>query len=180
VSAIVRTMKTWRSLIAVSTVVAVGCVGVADAVAGTAPLHDGIYGTKGIGPGSFQINLVVVGNGTKLGGGLRGSSFNCGAGPTLIAQDPSQITTNSELFIKLPHAVPIARSGAFSFSGNTTLIGADSGSTMRFTFPISVAGHFYKGLVVLGKTVAVRGTFSAHGVCAANVPTRFSAIWQGT
>lgn len=178
-SASVRPMKLLRSLIAVGTVFAVGFVGAAEGVAAAAPLHDGTYGTRGIGPGSFQINLLVAGNGTRLSGGLRGSSFNCGAGPTLVTQDPSQIMTGQELYIKLPRALPISRSGAFSFTGNVTLIGADSGSTMNFTFPISVAGHFYKGTVVLGKTIAVTGTFSAHGVCESNVPKHFTATWQG-
>jgi hypothetical protein len=177
--AIVRSMKLLRSLVTVGIVCAVGFVGAAEGIAGAATLHDGIYGTRGIGPGYFQINLSVVGNGTKLGGGLRGSSFNCGAGPTLVAKDPTQIKTGQELYIKLPHAVPITPSGAFSFSGNVTLLGADSDSTMNFTFPISVSGHFYKGLVVLGKTVAVTGTFSAPGVCESIVPKHFSAIWQG-
>ena len=175
----VRSMKFLRSLVTVGIVLAVGFVGAAEGVAGAATLHDGTYGTRGIGPGSFQINLAVVGNGTKLSGGLRGSSFNCGAGPTLVGKDPSQIKTGQELYIKLPHAVPITPSGAFSFSGNVTLEGADSDSTMNFTFPISVAGHFYKGPVVLGKTVADTGTFSAPGVCESIVPKHFSAIWQG-
>ena len=178
-SASVRPMKSLRSLVTIGILLTTGIVGAAQGVAGAAPLHDGTYGTRGIGPGNFQINLIVVGNGTKLSGGLRGSSFNCGAGPTLVAQDPSQISTGQELYIKLPYALPITPSGAFSFSGNVTLEGADSDSTMNFTFPISVAGHFYKGAVVLGRTVAVTGTFSAQGVCESVAPKHFSAIWQG-
>jgi hypothetical protein len=172
-------MRFLRTSVTVGILFAVVFVGAAQGVAGAAPLHDGTYGTLGIGPGNFQINLLVVGNGTKLGGGLRGSSFNCGAGPTLVAQDPTQITTGQQLYIKLPHAVSITASGAFSFSGNVTLEGADYDSTMNFTFPISVAGHFRKVPVVLGKTVAVTGTFSAQGVCESIAPKHFSAVWQG-
>jgi hypothetical protein len=51
--------------------------------------------------------------------------------------------------------------------------------SMTFTLAVSVSGHFIrpKGKLVLGKTVALVGTFSAPDICAVGTLATYSSVF---
>ncbi len=172
-------MKMTRVGASLGIVAALAVGAFAQTVAGAAgtPVHDGLYETAQTSSAQYQINLVVGGNGTRVLGGVRGSGVSCAPSTSLISQDPSALNTGSIIYIKLPRALAISPSGAFTFSGNVTLTPADTDTSMSFTLPITWSGHFIKGKIVLGKSVAVIGSFAAPAICSSGTPTHFSTKW---
>jgi hypothetical protein len=150
----------------------------AAASAAKSTIHDGFYGSHA-GTKSADVELFVGGNGTRVLGGSKESATDCLASTSLIAQDPSELSSSSLIYIKFPANMPISRSGAFSYSGHVTLSAALERTTMTFrNLPIVLKGHFSKGKIVPEKTVAVVGTFSAPQICASGTLTRFVDIWD--
>jgi hypothetical protein len=58
------------------------------ASAASEPLHDGLYETAGVGPGYYSLELQVVGNGTRILGGLKGRFYR----GTVIAKKTTAVT----------------------------------------------------------------------------------------
>jgi hypothetical protein len=53
---------------------------------------------------------------------------------------------------------------------------------VSFTLPLTICGHFIRipGKIVVGKSLAVEGTFSAPDICAASMPSKFALQWDVT
>jgi hypothetical protein len=154
--------------------------GVAAVPAGAAKstIHDGFYGSHE-GTKSADVELFVGGNGTRVLGGLKESASSCLASPSLIAKDPTELTSTKLIYIKFPVNMPISPSGSFSYTRDVTLTAALEGTTMSFpNLPVTLRGKFTKGKIVRLKTVAVVGTFSAPAICAASTLTRFVDVWD--
>jgi hypothetical protein len=121
----------------------------------------------------------VVGNGTRILGGLKGSGEVCTASPAFIALDPNELTVISTIQIKLATSIPISPNGSFSFSGNVTLSPEQTQTTMTFSQPITLKGRFYRGTVIAKRTTAVTGALSAPSICETATPVHFSTKWYG-
>jgi hypothetical protein len=176
----VRRVRSGRFLISIAifTTIVGAAVAPIAASAMKSSIHDGFYASHE-GTKSADVELFVGGNGTRVLGGLKKSATSCLASPTLVAQDPSELTPNSLIIIKFPANMTIAPSGAFSYAGDVTLSAALERTTMSFpNLPITLKGRFTKGKVVALKTVAVTGTFSAPEICAATTLTKFVDVWD--
>jgi hypothetical protein len=173
-------MRTRRFLFSIAILTAFAGAGVAPAAASPTKswIHDGYYAEQA-GSKNADVEFNVVGNGTKMLMGLKEGGVACTASASLITQDPNDFSSLGFQVIHLP-TIAISPSGAFSFNGDVTLPPPGSGATMTFTLPVTLRGHFIKGKIVARKTIAVVGTFSAPGICAAGIPTRLADQWDVT
>jgi hypothetical protein len=151
------------------------------APAGASPtkstIHDGFYSSQA-GSGRADVELTVVGNGTKVLMGLKEGGVSCTESPSFIALDPNELSSLGFIVVRLP-TLAISPSGAFSFNGDVTLTPVETGATMTFSnLPVTLSGHFIKGKIVNHKTIAVVGTFSAPDICVAGTPRTFSDQWD--
>jgi len=174
-------MKWRRIFTGLATVLTTGAFfyGLSSASAAGAPVHDGLYGKTGFGPGYSAVSLTVSANGTRVVGGIHGVFVHCTASASLIAQDTNELDSSSTLYIYLPSSIPISAGGVFSYSGNVTLSPEATQTTMSFTEPFSLSGHFTKGTVIRNKTVAVIATLNAPDICSPITPSRWSLKWLG-
>jgi hypothetical protein len=181
----VQRMRTRRFLFSIAILTAFAGAGVAPAAASPTKswIHDGYYSALASteGAGNSYVVLWVGGNGTRLLGGQKGGFYlTCTVSPALIALDPNELVANlSKPVIALPRSIAISPSGAFSYKGDVTLYPYDTGTTMTFSLPITLSGHFIKGKIVADKTTAVVVRISAPEICEAATPTTFSDQWVG-
>jgi hypothetical protein len=143
-------------------------------------IHDGFYSQSGFGAGYSYAGLIVAANGTKVLGGQSGTGVACTASPSFIALDPNELNGDSVISVRVPHALTISAAGTFSYSGNVTLSAEDTQSTMSFTEPITIKGHFLKVHVIAHKTVAAIIDFYAPAICESATPRTFRDQWDVT
>lgn len=177
---IVRRMRLRHCIGTLGLAFSLVCVGGVASATGHSAIHNGYYSSyrNALGPGNFFVGLKVGANGHDLIGGMRGSGVSCTVGPSLTAQDPNEFTSITVISIHLPRNLPISASGSFSFSGDVKLTAEDTQTTMSFTEPITLTGHFSLGKVVAHKGIAERGTFSAPAICETQTPATYSDQWD--
>lgn len=174
-------MKSRHFLVSIAILTAIVGAGVAPASASSANswIHGGAYTSKA-SPGAAGIKFTVFNNGSLLGLG-QGTSYGlypvigsilCTPAPSLIAQEPTLFSSNRLTNIGVD-TLQISPSGSFSFSG-----GAQVGISTFVTVPITLRGHFMRGKIIPGKTVAAVVTLSAPQVCVAGTPTTFHLVWR--
>ena len=172
-------MRVRSAFVAVCTIATLSIMSVTSASAGTSGsvIHDGVYGmtANGAGLGYSQVQLTVVGSGTKILGGAKHSVVNCTTSASLVSENPNTMDSITIMHITIP-TLSVSAAGTFSFSGNAEVITEDSPS-QTFTLPMKVSGRIVKGKIVAKKTPAAVVTFSAPAICATDTPTRFLLKW---
>jgi hypothetical protein len=174
-------MKSSHFLLGIALLTAFAGTGVAPASASSSNswIHGGAYTSKAR-PGEPGIKFTVFSNGRLLGLG-QGTSYGlypvigsilCIPSPALIAQEPTLFSSNKLTNIGVD-TLKITPSGTFSFSG-----GAMVGISTFITVPITLRGHFVRGTIVPGKTVAAIVTLTAPQVCVAGTPRTFHLVWR--
>jgi hypothetical protein len=77
-------------------------------------------------------------------------------------------------------SVAIAKNGHFSYSKTITLTPEDTQSGISYPVHVTINGRFVlHRKLVKRKTTAVRGHFSAPGLCVASTPTTFTDYYAG-
>jgi hypothetical protein len=174
-------MNSRRFLVGIAILTAIAGAGVVPASASpkTSWIHDGFYTWK-IGSGTADVKLTVVDNGTEVEMGTKTTNptspvvggVECIPSPSFVATNPSEFSS-TRLTTVIMYNDRISPSGTFSFSGNMSI-----GSATTYAAPLTLSGHFVRGTIVPGKTIAVVGTLSAPQTCAASTPTTFKLVWK--
>ncbi len=170
-----------RFVVGIAILTAIAGAGVVPASASpkTSWIQGGAYTSKA-GPGTAGIKFTVFNNGTSLGLG-QGTSYGlypvigsifCTPSPSLIAQEPTLFSSTRLTNIGVD-TLQISPSGSFSYSGS-----AQVGISTFVNVPITLRGHFMRGKIIPGKTVAAVVTLSAPQVCVAGTPTTFHLVWR--
>lgn len=174
-------MKPRHFLVSIAILTAIAGTGLAPASASSPNswIHGGAYTSKAR-PGAAGVKFTVFSNGRLLGLG-QGTSYGlypvigsilCDPAPSLIAEEPTLFSANKLTNIGVD-TLTISPSGTFSFSG-----GAMVGISTFITVPITLRGHFLRGTIVPGKTVAAVVTLTAPQVCVAGTPRTFHLVWR--
>jgi hypothetical protein len=171
-------MKTRYVLVAIITFSAVAAAGVMPIAASPAAPWppDGLYTSK-IVPGTPYVRFTVE-YGTIIVGPIGGPGSKiegevaCNPSPQLSATNPNEFKSTGLVTFYLGSEV-LGPKGTFSFN-NTTV-----GSPIPYTFTLSFNGHFNRGTIIPGKTIAAVATLSAPQVCATSAPTMtFDLVWK--
>jgi hypothetical protein len=144
----------------------------------TAWIHDGLYSSK-IVPGAPYVRFTVLDEGSTIVVGPIGGSGSkvegqvaCDPSPELSATNANEFSSTGLVAFYLGSEV-IAPNGTFSFNSTTV------GKPIPYTFTLKFSGHFNRGTLIPGKTIAAVVTLSAPQVCATSAPTAtFDLVWK--
>jgi hypothetical protein len=126
---------------------------------------------------SADVELTVKKHGKRVGwpGGA-----TCLPNPTAVSKG---ILSYAVQLIDIPRgaSVAIAKNGHFSYSKTLTLTPDETQSGISYRVHVKITGRFVLHTkLVKDKTTAVRGRFSAPGLCAASTPGTFTDYYAGT
>jgi hypothetical protein len=126
---------------------------------------------------SADVELTVKKHGKRVGwpGGA-----TCLPNPTAVGKG---ILSYAVQLIDIPRgaSVAIAKNGHFSYSKTLTLTPDETQSGISYRVHVKITGRFVLHTkLVKDKTTAVRGRFSAPGLCAASTPGTFTDYYAGT
>jgi hypothetical protein len=144
------------------------------ALAGAPALRDGGYAPKESwvkNHSSASVNLHVVKNGTAIR--AIGSGLSCDNN----GQPPLDQYGGIPMTIQPPHAIPISKSGHFSFSGTAKVSAYEDQTPVPVTTHYSISGQFVRGTIKPLKTIAVQGTVSDN-YCVASTAKHFKLVYD--
>jgi hypothetical protein len=144
------------------------------ALAGGSALRDGGYAPKETWVQhhtSASVDLDVVKRGTAIR--VLGSGLSCPNN----GQPPLDQYSGITMTIQPPHAIPISKSGHFSFSGTAKVSAYEDQTPVPVTTHFSISGQFVRGTIKPLKTIAVQGTVS-DSYCVASTAKHFKLVYD--
>jgi hypothetical protein len=174
-------MKSRYFLASIATVAAITFALTTSAVASPAKtwIQDGVYVSKAV-PGTASIRLTVLDSGTFLVLGHESSfatspilgGVACLPAPALVSSYPS-VFSSTRLLTTLLDNEYLTSNGEFSLTQQQF-----EGTNQGNYYPITLTGHFIRGRLVPGKTIAVVVTLSAPQICDPSTPMTFQLVWK--